>query len=265
MAILKRVTAKLLPALTAALVATMPARASAPLLIWPIDPSIEAGRDATALWLENRGTAQAMMQIRIYRWRQHEGEDRFEEQNDVDASPPIVTIPAGKRQMIRLINPRGRRESGETAYRIVVDEIPLPSAVSSAESDDSAAPPPPPSRTGGGLSFQMRYSIPLFIYAGAGRDAASLRMPPQLRCTLAAQPDGKYLRLSNVGPVNARLLDLAFDRSGSKAPLGEGLLGYVLPGATVARRLPPDVTGRGPLHMRGRGGEKISIPGCADG
>lgn len=37
--------------------ASLPAWAATSVLIWPIDPVLEADQKAGALWLENRGTA----------------------------------------------------------------------------------------------------------------------------------------------------------------------------------------------------------------
>ena len=89
------------------------------------------------------------MQIRIVRWKQEGGYERYTAQQDVVASPPIVTIAKGSKQLIRLIK-QGTIPSGvEQAYRIIVDEIPQP---------DAKAEPSM------GLKLQMRYSIPLFVY-----------------------------------------------------------------------------------------------------
>lgn len=40
-------------------------QAASSVLIWPIDPVLEADQQASALWLENRGTETANLQIRI--------------------------------------------------------------------------------------------------------------------------------------------------------------------------------------------------------
>jgi fimbrial chaperone protein len=43
------------------------------------------------------------MQVRIVRWKQEDGHERYTAQQDVVASPPIVTIGTGSKQLIRLI------------------------------------------------------------------------------------------------------------------------------------------------------------------
>ncbi|MEA3168872.1 MAG: fimbrial chaperone protein, partial [Pseudomonas sp.] len=46
------------------------AQAASSVLIWPIDPVLEADQQASALWLENRGTETANLQIRVFAWSQ---------------------------------------------------------------------------------------------------------------------------------------------------------------------------------------------------
>lgn len=77
------------------------------------------------------------------------GFERYTAQQDVVASPPIVTIGKGSKQLIRLIKQGTVPMGVEQAYRIIVDEIPQPDAKA-----DPAI----------GLKLQMRYSIPLFVY-----------------------------------------------------------------------------------------------------
>ena len=132
-------------------VATGQAQAAATILLWPIDPWLAADANATELWIQNRGNSATTMQVRIVRWKQEDGHERYTAQQDVVASPPIVTIGTGSKQLIRLIKQAPVPAGIEQAYRIIVDEIPQP---------DAKAEPAI------GLKLQMRYSIPLFVYGG---------------------------------------------------------------------------------------------------
>lgn len=99
------------------------AQAAATILLWPIDPWLSAEARATELWIQNQGNSATTMQIRIVRWKQEGGYERYTAQQDVVASPPIVTIAKGSKQLIR--RSAGTIPSGvEQAYRIIVDEIP---------------------------------------------------------------------------------------------------------------------------------------------
>ena len=79
------------------------AQAAATILLWPIDPWLSAEARATELWIQNQGNSATTMQIRIVRWKQEGGYERYTAQQDVVASPPIVTIAKGSKQLIRLI------------------------------------------------------------------------------------------------------------------------------------------------------------------
>ncbi|WP_252515760.1 fimbrial biogenesis chaperone, partial [Escherichia coli] len=82
------------------------AQAAATILLWPIDPWLSAEARATELWIQNQGNSATTMQIRIVRWKQEGGYERYTAQQDVVASPPIVTIAKGSKQLIRLIKQR---------------------------------------------------------------------------------------------------------------------------------------------------------------
>ena len=71
------------------------AQAAATILLWPIDPWLSADARATELWIQNQGNSATTMQIRIVRWKQEGGYERYTAQQDVVASPPIVFMDRG--------------------------------------------------------------------------------------------------------------------------------------------------------------------------
>lgn len=238
-----------------------PARAATPILIWPVDPVVTTERGATALWLENRGPTLAVMQVRVLRWSQVDGEERYEEQDAVQPSPPIVQIPAQGKQMIRLTAPLAGRAAGEGAYRIIIDEVPVATeglaAGNGAAGSGAAAGETAPDS---GIRIRMRYSIPLFVH-GAAVDGPK---GPVLRCSIVGRPGSRQVVIANSGTIHARLVDVAFDVGRKPRPVAEGLLGYALPGSAISRPLPAGLAGGEPLTMAGEGGRRIPIPGCAD-
>ena len=84
------------------LLASLTAGAATSVLIWPIDPVLEADQKAGALWLENRGTAPANLQVRVFAWRQGDYLEQFQAQRDIIGSPPVAYIAPGQKQLIRL-------------------------------------------------------------------------------------------------------------------------------------------------------------------
>jgi len=214
-------------ALAAAWLAASPALASS-VVIWPIDPKIAAGERATALWLENSGAEPITLQVRSFVWSQDEGGDRLTDQDEIVASPPMVEIAPGTRQLVRVIRRTIRTDAAERSYRIFVDEVP------------TSAPDLAPGEAGARLSVQMRYSIPLFTYGAPeprGAAGASLRMGVR-------NLDGtRHVEITNTGDRHVRLTDLRSGSDPAGAILRQGLLGYVLPGATMRWPIPAEATG----------------------
>ena len=65
-------------------------QAASSVLIWPIDPVLEADQQASALWLENRGTAPANLQVRVFAWRQGDYQEQFQAQRS--ALPGLMKL-----------------------------------------------------------------------------------------------------------------------------------------------------------------------------
>lgn len=207
------------------------AHAAATILLWPIDPWLSAETKATELWIQNQGNSATTMQVRIVRWKQEGGYERYSAQQDVVASPPIVTIGKGSKQLIRLIKQGTVPMGVEQAYRIIVDEIPQPDAKA-----DPAI----------GLKLQMRYSIPLFVY-GQGiptiKEGAhhALVDTKNLSWRVAQEGGQPVLEVRNQGDVHVRLSQVALEQGGQKRTIAEGLLGYVLPHSARSWPLPAGV------------------------
>ncbi|PAJ77992.1 fimbrial biogenesis chaperone [Burkholderia ubonensis] len=216
------------------------AYAATSVMIWPIDPVIESDQRAAALWLENRDTRPVTLQTRVLGWREENGEDRYtEDQNRIAGSPPMVTVPPGKRQLIRLTRLADTAPGMEEAYRVLIDEIsPLDEAATQPESHATV-----------GVKFQMHYSIPLFVQ-GQGlwtkedpdkrRDPAGVARPV-LGWRIVHDGGKRWLVMTNRGPVHARITQVAFDARGERSDFVRGLLGYVLPGAQMRWALPDDL------------------------
>ena len=152
------------------------AQAASSILIWPIDPVLEADQQASALWLENRGDTPANLQIRVFAWNQEGFDDTYQNQRDVVGSPPVATIQPGQKQLIRLTRAKTFPAGEEHAYRIIIDEIPMPLPPSEAGSNKAAA----------AVRLQMRYSVPFCLWRGAVEQAGCQPPSGPERCGLAA-------------------------------------------------------------------------------
>ena len=197
------------------------------LQVAPVTLSLEPTQQADGLWLSNTGDAPLDAQARVFRWTQEDGEDRLAPTRDLLVSPPMLQLPVAGRQLLRVIR-NGAPPAGpaEQAYRVLVDELPVPQA-------DGRK----------GLNFVMRHSLPIFVLPAGAPPA-----PPQLAWRLVRQDDRVVLEVSNGGGTHAQVADLAFtDAAGRRTAVHAGLLGYVLPGATMRWSLqPPASTFSGP-------------------
>ncbi len=235
------VTRTILAALCA-MILIAPAPASGAILVWPIDPVIEAGESATALWIENRGDAPAVLQMRVLAWRQEGGEDRYADQETVFGTPPMMRIEPGARQMIRLTRIAPAPAGTEQAFRILIDEIPTVDAA-------------PPRSASAGIRFQLRYSIPLFAYGEGltretrtGRAASAGAARPELSWRTLEADGQAWLEVRNTGSVHARLARARFQNGEDVTALADGLFGYALAGSVMRRPLPDGARGAGALH-----------------
>ena len=211
------------------------AHAQATFVIWPIYPKIEAQEKATAVWLENTGKTDSMIQIRVFKWQQQDNKDQYQAQNEVIPSPPIAKIKAGEKYMLRLTRPNATLKNTETAYRIIVDELPI-------QLDDKAAV--------SNVNFQMRYSIPLFSYGegiGSGLDEESAKAnlknglaKPILHYWLKNDERGRsQLYIQNTGLKFARITGVNLEKNSPQIPFQDISFGYILAGSTMRFDLNP--------------------------
>lgn len=212
------------------------ARAQTSVMIWPLDPVIEDDQRASALWLENRGNQAVMLQIRVLAWSQDGREENYGNQEEVVPSPPSATIPPGQRQLVRLMKLTPAPEGRETAYRILVDELPSTASLQAqTQSGDN----------GMGVKLQIRYSVPLFV-SGKGhwikprpdrkRDAGGMAQPT-LSWRLQREGNDHYLLVRNSGSTRARLTAVEWVRGSEVRPINPGLLGYALANSQMRWKL----------------------------
>lgn len=209
--------------------------AASSLLIWPLDPVIEADQKAAALWLENKGRETAYMQIRVVGWEQREFDNHYQNQREVIGSPPLARIEPGQKQLVRLTRTQNAPAGIERAYRIIIDDIPVDTSNDGPHGPTAAA-----------VNLQMRYTVPLFVYgegllskpAATSRQASKSAGAPDLGWRKVMVQGAPWLQVQNRGEVHARLTQVSIVQGGKSWSVAPGLLGYVLPGAVMRWPLP---------------------------
>ncbi|SAL06242.1 P pilus assembly protein chaperone PapD-like protein [Caballeronia calidae] len=187
----------------------------------------QPGQRAQGLWLRNSGDAPIHAQVRVQHWSQTDHKDTLDPTHNIVASPPFIAIAPHAEQLVRIV-PVEPPTDTEQAYRLLIDELP--------ETQSDGAPKP------AGLTFLIRYSIPIFLSAtsavpsnpdhSSGRDTPITDLAG-LQATLnIPSPSDRTgtLVVTNTGRQHIKISELAFlNTRGSKTILSKGLLGYVLP------------------------------------
>ncbi|WP_199100216.1 molecular chaperone [Dyella sp. ASV21] len=217
----------------------VPAQAAS-LQISPVAVSFSSRQHATTVTLRNPGNDPLFGQIRVFAWDQRDGSDQLDATTELLATPPIVKIPAGGEQVVRLVMAQGAADGRERSYRLIVDEVPDPSLPRI-----------------NGVVMRMRYSIPVFV-AGDERDPA-----PALSWTLTSDGSGVHVHVSNRGQLHAQIADMKIVDQGGHVVTGVGgLAGYALRGRERLWRLTAGPEARqGPLTVHALvNGRESSFP-----
>ncbi len=195
------------------------------LQVSPISLNLQARENASGLTLSNSSDETINAQVRVYQWSQDEKGDQLTPSRGLLASPPMIKLNPNDKQLVRIIRAKAPPQgvgAVEGSYRIFVNELPIKSAKQKS-----------------GLQFAMSYSLPVFVQP-VGVD----KTEPKLQWHYSVQPDGEQitLRVSNSGNGHAKLIDLSIiDTAGNSVTIHQGLLGYVLPDASMnwTLKIPP--------------------------
>lgn len=203
--------------LLAGLLATCGPAFASGLQVAPIGLELTPASSAQGLWLTNTGDKPLRAQVRVFHWTQAGDKEELVPTRGLVASPPMLNLETGKRQLVRIIRTGGpvAANAGEDAFRVLVDELPRP--------DKPAA---------SGLQYVLRYSIPVFVRGSNAPDPAAVAA--KLQWSLVH--DGAQLVLvgSNVGTRHAQISQASLLAAGAPPiVVSPGLLGYVLPGASM--------------------------------
>ncbi|WP_231755153.1 molecular chaperone [Bordetella sp. N] len=203
---------------------------AASLQITPVTVNLRPDESATAITLSNDGTEPIYGQVRVFRWDQANGDDALLPTQDMVASPPLIQMAPGSRQIIRLLRTGPQAPQAEQSFRVLIDEI-----------------APPDLGAQSGVTVRLRYSVPIFITPGA-------ITPPKMTWTVQRVGGQWVLEARNDGGLRAQVAAVQLISGDRVYDINKGLLGYALAGRTRRWQLslPPDATLRAPLKLRAR-------------
>ena len=126
--------------------------------------------------LDNTGDLATTVQVQTFAWKEGNSIESLEPTRRLLAVPAVFKLPAGGRQVIRVASREEVPADVETAYRMVITEVP------------SAGPD-----TASGIRFALRLSLPVFITPRGASAVPAWQL----------SPDGRGLDVRNDG--NAHL------------------------------------------------------------
>lgn len=187
------------------------------LRVTPLRLDLSAQQNATQIELTNLGAAALPVQVSAFTWTQQDGRDVYTPSKDLFFAPPIVSVPAGGKSIVRFRLRGAAPKGAERAYRVYFQEI------------------APPQRAGqAGMAFRLKFGVPVFV-APATPVAPRLELQPRLA------RDRLELELSNTGTAHLKIHGVEVfaatvnrakpDAVVAKATHSEQGANYLLPGS----------------------------------
>ena len=182
---------------------------AASLRVAPTSLELVAPAAATVLNLANDGDHPINVQIRVFKWSQAGGIETLEPTRDVVASPPATRMNPNAQYVVRVIRTSKAPVKAEETYRVIVDELPDPARARA-----------------GTVTLIMRQSIPVFFKRPDVK-------PADIVWSLKRQGNSLSLTGKNNGGSRFRLSNVTLAQGATKVGSRNGLVGYVLAGATM--------------------------------
>ena len=196
--------------------------------VTPLRLEVASNEKSTQMLVRNHAEEDLKAQIRVFKWQQVDGKDRFSPTDEIVVSPSIVAIRPGHAQAFHVLVRHREENAGEVRYRVVIDQLPDPSR-----------------KLYGAAQTRLRLTLPLF----EGSDRARTGQ-------LAFSMLGDRLRIDNRGGQAVRLTRISLDAAGRKIPITPTeTLGYVFGNSWIELPVAEDLD---------CGQSKLTVTGLAD-
>lgn len=181
---------------------------AASLQVSPTTINFTPQQQAQSVWLTNSGSQAIRGQVRLYQWQQTNGKEQLTASQSLIATPTVVNIEPGQKQLVRLVQPKtNQSHQQEQAYRLLVNELPTPLTHAN------------------GLQFLLSYSIPVFINNATDKTTSLTKV----HFTVTPQANKSVLTVDNQQNQHVKLSQLTFTpTNGKPIVVAPGLLGYTL-------------------------------------
>lgn len=167
----------------------------------PIQIVLQPGKTISSLTIRNVDRQPVSVRVLTYRWTQVAGDDVYTPSDDLIASPPIFTIAANAKQLVRV---GLRRRTPGAAYRVILEEIPRPSK-------DNV------------IQVALRLNLPMYVLTAAGAK-------PAVRWSASRDAAGEIaIEGRNDGAAHSQVTAIAVaDPAGKRTALTTNM-GVILP------------------------------------
>ncbi len=173
----------------------------------PVRVSLSAAQPTGSLTVRNDGTEATTVQLELRQWSQQDGKEVLQPTEDLLATPPIFTVPAGGRQVIRVGLRQRPDVEQELTYRLLLQELPMASE-----------------EAGTGLKMALNISLPVFI-----KPAVESR--PVMHWTATRNAAGTLaLSVRNSGNAHVKVTRLSLYDDAESPLLDKATSEYVLAG-----------------------------------
>jgi fimbrial chaperone protein len=178
------------------------------LTVAPTRIDLGGARTSGSVTLENNAREPVLVQVETFAWAGSVATADLEPTRELVAVPPVFSLAPGAKQIIRVALREPGARPAESAYRLLITEVPRSAGV-----------------RGGGVQFALRLSLPVFATpAGAA---------PRPHWLLRRHGKGGELELVNAGSAHLQLRRLRLRGADGKEEAIDRP-GYVLAGQRQA-------------------------------
>ncbi len=201
-------------------VASAPQARAGSFSIAPIRAYLSGAQRTGVFTLTNQDDAPVVVEVGVVAWSQEAGEDRLTDTHDPLVTPPVLKLAGHGDQIVRVALRRAPDAQRETAYRVILQEVP------------GAAP-----AGFSGLQVALRLSVPVFVAPSQGQAHADLTW--EVHRTADGQIE---VTVSNRGNGHAQIIDFEARLPGEAGAVRGMTAKYVLPGSRANWVLKPPGT-----------------------